>query len=243
MPTTTSPRRPRPTRQELRGQVRAVLADLPLFLTAPLFRRWHLRWGATPCEVEAALPGDELLPQAQFRCTRAITIQAPPTLVWPWLVQVGCLRAGFYSNDLLDNLGHPSARAIVPELQQLEIGQWVPMSPKAPSDVTAFRVAEFEVNQWLLWRKPDSAWVWKLTDTGDGTTRLVTRVHAVYQWRHPLTAILGAVLMEFGDFAMMRRMLLGIKERAEALVRPVDPQSLPGPRAPQTFRGRLSRRQ
>ena len=79
--------------QQLGGQVRSVVADLPLFLTSPLFRRWHLRWGATPGEVDAALPGDELLPRAQFRCTRAITIQAPPALVWPWLVQVGCLRA------------------------------------------------------------------------------------------------------------------------------------------------------
>ena len=157
------------------------------------------------------------LVQAQFRCTRAITIQATPALIWPWLVQVGCLRAGFYSNDLLDNLGHPSARTILPELQQLEIGQWMPMSPTAPTDVTAFRVEGFEVNEWLLWRKPDSTWVWKLTDAGDGTTRLVTRAHAVYQWKHPLMATLGVALMECGDFAMMRRMLLGIKERAERL--------------------------
>jgi hypothetical protein len=157
----TPPRAPRPTRWQLGGQVLAVVADLPLFLTAPLFRRWHLRWGATPDEVEAALPGDELLPSPQFRCTRAITIQAPPSLVWPWLVQVGCLRAGFYSNDLLDNLGHPSARDIVPELQHLEFGQWIPTSPTAPSDVTAFRVEGFELKQWLLWRKPDSTWVWE----------------------------------------------------------------------------------
>lgn len=196
--------------------MRAVLADLPLFVTAPLLRRWHLRWGATPSEVEAALPGDEFLPSPQFCCTRAITIQAPPSRVWPWLVQVGCLRAGFYSNDLLDNLGHPSARDIVPELQHLEVGQWIPMSPTAPTDSTAFRVEGFELNQWLLWRKPDSTWIWQLTDAGDGTTRLVTRVSAVYTWSHPLTALLGVVLMEFGDFAMMRRMLLGITERAEA---------------------------
>ena len=198
-----------------RADPREASTDLPLFLTAPLFRRWHLRWGATPDEVEAALPGDELLPNPQFRCTRAITIQAPPSLVWPWLVQVGCLRAGFYSNDLLDNFGHPSARDIVPELQHLEVGHWVPMSPTAPSDVTAFRVEGFELNQWLLWRKPDSTWVWKLTDAGDGTTRLVTRVRAVHTWSHPLTALLGVILMELGDFAMMRRMLLGIRERAE----------------------------
>ncbi len=114
MTTTAPPRTLQPTRQQLGGQVRQVLADLPLFFTAPLFRRWHLRWGATPGEVEAALPGDEDVRSPQFRCTRAITIQAPPSLVWPWLVQVGCLRAGFYSNDLLDNLGHPSARDIVP---------------------------------------------------------------------------------------------------------------------------------
>jgi hypothetical protein len=80
-------------------------------------------------------------------------------------------------------------------------------------------------------RKPDSTWVWKLTDAGDGTTRLVTRVRVVYTWSHPLTALLGVVLMEFGDFAMMRRMLLGIRETTEALVGGLDPQPLPG-RAP-----------
>jgi hypothetical protein len=132
-------------------------------------------------------------------------------------VQVGCLQAGFYSDDLLDNLGHPSARDIVPDLQQLELGRWIPMSPAAPTEVTAFRVEGFEVNQWLLWRKPDSTWVWRLTDTGHGTTRLVTRVHAGYQWSRPLSALRSVFLMEFGDFAMMRRMLRGIKERAELL--------------------------
>ncbi len=211
MPTTTASR---PTRRQLAAQVRAVVADIPLFLAAPLLRRWHLRWGATDDEVAGALPGDELLPGAQFRCTRAITIQAPPAMVWPWLVQVGCLRAGFYSNDLLDDLGHPSARRLIPELQHLEIGQWVPMSPGTPSDVTAFRVEGYDLNHWLLWRKPDSTWVWELTDGGDGTTRLVTRVHAVHAWNRPATALLGVALMELGDLAMMRRMLLGIREQA-----------------------------
>jgi len=166
--------------------------------------------GITPDEVNAALPGDELLRQAQFRCTRAITIEAPPTLVWPWLVQVGCLRAGFCSNDLLDNLGHPSARVIVPELQHLEVGQWIPMSPTGPSDVTALRVEAFEIDEWLLWRKPDSTWAWRLTDTGHGTTRLVTRVHATYQWNRPLTALPGVALLR------------GIKEGAETLAKHPD---------------------
>jgi hypothetical protein len=211
----TATRSRKPTRGELGREVGSVVADLPLFLTAPLYRRWHLRWGATSQEVAAALPGDDLLPHAQFRCTRAITIDAPPNEVWPWLVQVGCLRGGFYSNDLLDNLGHPSAHELVAELQDLELGQWVPMAPTAPSEVTALQVEGFEVNRWLLWRKPDSTWAWALADLGDGRTRLVTRVHAVYVWRKPLSALLGILLMEFGDFAMMRRMMRGIKARAE----------------------------
>jgi hypothetical protein len=207
---------PNPTAGELLHEVVAVVADLPLFLTAPLYRRWHLRWGATPHELAGYLPGDELVPNAQFRSTRAITIDAPPERVWPWLVQVGCLRAGFYSDDLLDNLGHPSARHVATHLQHLQVGQWVPMSPAAPNQTNAFRVDGFETDQWLLWRKPNSTWVWSLSDIGDGQTRLVSRVHALYQWRRPVTALLGVVLMELGDFAMIRRMLYGIKDRAEA---------------------------
>jgi len=146
-------RRPRPSVRELAGELLAVGADIPRFATAPLYRRWHQRWGATDDEVQAAMPGDELIEDVAYLATRAITIDAPPSAVWPWLVQVGCLRAGYYANDLLDNLGHPSARSILPEYQDLEIGQWVPMSP-TPSDTTAFKVAGFEPNRWLLWHQP-----------------------------------------------------------------------------------------
>jgi hypothetical protein len=91
------------------------------------------------------------------------------------------------------------------------------MSPTTPTDTTAFKVDSYEVDRWLLWRKPDSTWAWTLTALGGGRTRLVTRVHAVYDWTKPASALLAVVLMEFGDFAMMRRMLHGIKKRAEAL--------------------------
>jgi hypothetical protein len=112
----------------------------------------------------------------------------------------------------------PSASTIVAELQHLEIGQWVPMSPSAtPSERTALKVAAFELYEWLLWTKPDSTWVWQLKPSGEHGTRLVTRIHAVYDWKHPLTALLGVVLMEFGDFAMQRRMLRGIKAGAESM--------------------------
>jgi hypothetical protein len=207
-----------PSGRQLVAEIGDVLHDLPAFVSAPLYRRWHQRWGASSAEIAAALPGDAFLPRAQFRSTRAITIDAPPEAVWPWLVQAGCLRAGWYSNDLLDNLAHPSATTIVPALQHLEIGQWVPMAPSpTPSEVTAFKVHSFDVNRWLLWSKPDSTWVWQLTPIGNHGTRLVTRVHASRDWRHPLSALLAVLLMEFGDFAMQRRMLRGIKARAEAL--------------------------
>jgi hypothetical protein len=207
----------RPKQRQIVSELGDVLHDLPAFLTAPLYRRWHLRWGATRGEATASLPGDSLLPRARYRSTRAITIDAPPCAVWPWLVQVGCQRAGFYSNDLLDNLGRPSATTIVPSLQHLEVGQWVPMSPAAtPTERTAFQIHSFKLNEWLLWTKPDSTWAWQLTPTGGGT-RLVTRIHAVYDWRNPPIALLGVLLMEFGDFAMLRRMLRGIKARAESL--------------------------
>jgi hypothetical protein len=204
---------------ELLRQIGSVAADLPRFVTAPLYRSWHLRWGATDAEVAAAMPGDDVLPRAQFNPTRAITIDAPPAAVWPWLVQVGCGRAGFYSNDLLDNFARPSLREIDPDLQRLEIGQWVSMSP-TPSESTAWKVDGFARDEWLLWRKPDSTWSWVLCDLGNGRTRLITRVHVLYNWSRPAYSALGVVLMEFGDFAMTRRMLLGIKERAESHSQP-----------------------
>jgi len=132
-------------------------------ITSPLYRSRHLCWDATAAELVTPLPGDEYLPQAQYRCTRAVTIDAAPDAVWPWLVQVGCGRAGFDSNDLLDNLGRPSARTIVPGLQDLEVGQWVPMAPGEPTLETAFKVDSFDVDRWLRWRKPDSTWVWTLS--------------------------------------------------------------------------------
>jgi hypothetical protein len=206
----------RPTTRQLAVEIWHVMADIPRFATAPVYRHWHQRWGATPEEIAAPMPGDELVDGAQYRATRAITIDAPPDAVWPWLVQVGCLRAGWYSNDLLDNLTHPSAEIIVPQYQDLHVGQWVPMSP-TPSDKTAFKVAAIEPNRLLVWQQPVSSWVWKLTPVGEKGTRLITRLRILYDWDHRLDALLSLLLNEFGDFPMMRRMLLGIKRRAEAV--------------------------
>ena len=204
------------TVREVAQSTADVLLALPRFLTAPLYRRWHLRWGATDAEVKAAMPGDELVPDPSFRATRAITIAAPPEKVWPWIVQLGTGRAGFYSYDLFDNAARPSADRILPQFQHTRVGDWVPMSSKV-NETTAFKFTAFEPNQWLLWAKPHSTWSWTLTPV-DGGTRLITRLKERYAWRSsPGLALLTLILFEFGDFPMMRKLLLGIRRRAERL--------------------------
>jgi hypothetical protein len=191
-----------------------VLVACPRFVTAPLYRRWHLRWGATDTEVISVMPGDELVPHPSFTATRAITISASPKDVWPWIVQIGTGRAGFYSYDLFDNAARPSAERILPQLQDIRVGDWVPMSTKV-NKTTAFKVKAFEPTQWLLWVKPHSTWSWRLTPTEDGGTRLVTRLKEKYDRRSPGLALLTIILFEFGDFPMMRKLLLRMKSRAE----------------------------
>lgn len=173
------------------------------------------------------MPGDGLLPRAQYRSTRAITIGAPPSAVWPWLVQVGCLRAGWYADDLLDNFGVPSARVIVPELQDIRVGQWLPMT-RWPSELTSFVVDGFVEAEWLLWRTPIRTWSWRLIPLPDRRTRLVTRMHTLYDWRRPWTLV-TVLLMELADYPMMRRMLRGVRARAEAgdRIGPWTPDSRP----------------
>jgi hypothetical protein len=193
-----------------------ALSGLPLFATAPLYRHWHLRWGATHDEVHGSMPGEEIVPNPSFNATRAITVDAPPELVWPWIVQMGYRRAGFYTYALLDNAGYDSADRILDEYQPPRIGDWVPMA-KQVNETTAFRVQAFELNRWLLWEKPDSTWAWKLRPLHGGRTRLILRLKQRYAWERPGSAILTLVLLEFGDFPMMRRVLKGIKVRAERM--------------------------
>ena len=204
---------PPPTARQLLRELVDVAAAVPWFLSAPLLRGRHRRWGATDAELAASMPGDDLVPGCQYSATRAITIGAPPGEVWSWLVQTGFGKAGFYSNDLLDNAAHPSADHIIVGLQAPRVGDWVPMFTKV-NDRTAFRVALVEPARHLLWSKPDSTWAWRLTPAGDGT-RLVTRLRMLYRWECPGDALLSLILNEFGDFPMMRRMLLTLKRRAE----------------------------
>jgi hypothetical protein len=109
-----------------------------------LWRPRMLRWGATAVEASESLPGDELTPDPRVQSTRAITIDAPPERVWPWLLQMGIGRAGFYTHDWLERLlfraryveGRHSAVHIHPELQNLKVGDRIYMGSGAYTSVT-----------------------------------------------------------------------------------------------------------
>ncbi len=107
-------------------------------------RPWQLRWGATAAELARAMPGDDDVPAPSFDATRGVTVHAPPAAIYPWIVQIGMTRAGWYSYDLLDNLGRPSARRLLPERQQIYTGQLIPMSPDGKQGVY---VKDFRENE------------------------------------------------------------------------------------------------
>jgi hypothetical protein len=168
---------------------------------------WQHRWGATDEEVHRAMPGDDLIPGAAST-TRAIAIAAPPEQVWPWLVQIGYGRAGWYSYDWIDNDGRRSADRVLPELQDLQVGDQILMIPGMGP-----RVRAIEPHRHLLAGDADGG-TWCLAlRPGDGGTRLVSRWRA----RWPLTPATAfwILLSDPGAFIMERKMLKGIKARAE----------------------------
>lgn len=178
-------------------------------------RPWTMRWGATDDEVARRMQGDDVVRCADFNATRAVTIHARPEDVWPWLVQIGSGRAGWYSYDRIDNGGVPSSAAIVPELQHLAVGDLVPMV--SGKDVGVW-VRELEPNRRMLWWdcKGEYSWEWQLDPIADESTRLVTRLRATYPplWSSKTPYVMLATT---GDIVMIRKCLLGIKVRAEQL--------------------------
>jgi hypothetical protein len=190
----------------------AALGAIPLYLFA--IRPWHLRWGATDDEVQRLMPGDNLTQSPQLDSTRALTIHASPEQIWPWLVQIGRGRAGWYSYDFIDNPGRRSADTILPEYQHLEVGDYVPTGIGR-----GFRVIHLEPPLFLVLElAPGATWAAGLYPVNDSETRLVSRIRVRWNLRDPREAVIAAVV-DPGDFIMMRKMMLGIKRRAETLPR------------------------
>ncbi len=177
-----------------------------------VFRPWQLKWGATSIEIKRPMHGDEIVTKPTFNASRGVTINAIAENIYPWIIQMGVTRAGWYSYDLLDNLAKRSAVVILHEYQNIKIGDIVPMSPDGKQGMV---VKDFNKNEWILWwdNKGDSTWVWGIYPEGESAFRLITRVRVKYRFFS--TAILFNLIIEFFDIWMMRKCMLGIKKRAE----------------------------
>lgn len=193
-----------------------------------LFRPWQLSWGATADEVSRPLPGDDVVPDPTFDASRAITIAARPDQIWPWLLQVGVKRAGWYSYDRLDNFGRRSAREIIPAFQHVAVGDVLGMSPDG---LQGIHILALDLPRSIVWGTlPDTTWLWFLEPRADGTTRLITRIRKRYRWLSPSIAF--SMLIEFADIWMIRKMLLNLRQRAEALARAESGGIAPQPATP-----------
>src|SRR5215207_5380308 len=186
----------------------AILGALLPWAYALVVRPWHLRWGATEEEIGKPLPGDELAPNPAIESTRSITVNAPVEEVWPWLAQIGQDRGGFYSYEWLENLAGcrmRNANSIHPEWQHREVGERVFLHPAIGLEVAAFEPGRAIVLE---------GWgPFVVEPIDEKSTRVIIRSRVPRR----LSVLLYYLLtFEIPHFIMERKMLLGIKERADS---------------------------
>jgi hypothetical protein len=195
----------------------ALLGSVYAFLIRPA----QLHWGATPEELARPMPEDNIVAHPVFDATRVITIHATPETIWPWLVQMGFKRAGFYGYDLIENIGNGSAirsaTTILPAFQHPQIGDPLPISVAA---TLAF--GSINPNSWMVWRSrnrpTDGVFIWELVPADANTTRFISRIRWSYApgiW----FKVLG-MFTEFADHVAVRRILEGVRDRAEGRASP-----------------------
>jgi hypothetical protein len=211
-------------------KILAALSLTVLTLAAYLLwaRPYQLHWGATSEEIARAMPGDELISNPLFLATRAITINGTPEQIWPWLVQIGYGRAGFYGYDIIENAGSPrgihSAESILPEFQNFKVGDPVPIS-----SVAGMQFYAIQPDQYLIWQGIEKVskggFTWALYPLDASHTRLVSRI----RWSHHLSqpGLLALDLFtEFTDHIAVREVLQGVKGRVEGYSKPFVQQNI-----------------
>ena len=207
-------------------------------LVAQMIRLGQLRRGATDADVRRSLPGDDLVPDPKCGYTQAITIKAPVSEVWPWLVQIGYKRAGWYSHDFLHRLvgiagcvddERRSAKRIIPELQDLKVGDVVEIAPGMGYVVAGLKPEQalilhmrVDSGKWQSLASSDplpekylsSSWVWSLEETDEGTSRLIVRVRSDCS-PGLLSSLSTRISNELGRMVMQPKTLRVLKQRAE----------------------------
>ena len=211
---------------EIVESIIAAVAIGLIVVFSPALSRWYRRWGATREEWHHGLPGDEIVPEPRLSSTRAITIAAPTADVWSWVAQLGQGRGGWYSYEKLENLVGckiHNADRILTEHQNPQVGEKIRL---APSGSPYFVVEQIEPGRTLVLgsRNPktdqpdDFSWTFAVRDTGRQSSRLIIRSRNYYE-RGFLNSLLWRVVVEPIQFVMERKMLKGIRKRAEATVR------------------------
>ena len=199
------------------GGVTAALVALGGLASYPVWRHWCLTWGAAPDEAVSALPGDEFIADPGTVSTRAIGIDAPPRCVWPWLAQMGPGRGGVYTYDWIENLlglNVHSVDVVLPEHQHISVGDAQQLGASGPT----LRVAISEPERALVFRSDDGHWSWAFVLQPHGTgTRLISRNRITMPEASCASRAAYRYIMEPGSLVMERKMLIGIKERAERL--------------------------
>ena len=194
-----------------------ALAIAGCILTSPLTRSWYSKWGATSAEVQMALPGDDIVPNPVLQSTRAISIDATADKILPWLVQMGQGRAGLYTYERLENLvgcDMHNADRIIPEYQEIKVGDKVRLVPEG-SDLY-FTVSAIEPGRAMILGgdNPPTTWGFILVPSGGKSTRLIARWRQGYE-PTPGNVIMWRLITDPITFVMERKMLQGIKVRAE----------------------------
>jgi hypothetical protein len=201
----------------MKKRIAAAVLGLTVAGYPVLWRKRCLTWGATSAEVAREMPGDDFQPNAALVSTRAITVDAPPEAIWPWLVQMGPGRGGAYTYDWIENLfglDMHSADEVLPEFQGLKVGDVMALGKKGPR----MRVEVLDPESALVLRSEDEVWVWAFgLYPEEDSTRLVSRNRITDPRRTPVSKAFSMFVMEPGSLVMERKMLLGIKERAEKL--------------------------
>lgn len=182
-----------------------------------MIRPWHMHWGATRHEVEEALPGDELSDTKVFKSTRAITVKAPIEEVWPWLVQMGWKKGGFYSYNWLEDffgMDLHNANSIHEEWQDLDEGDEIWVAPDKYGESAQLQVYSMTPEKsMVLATAVNGGWSFHLRPIDEQTTRLIARFHL--SPRNGWEQLVHYTILEPIHFIMERGMLKGIKKRTE----------------------------
>ena len=194
----------------------SVLIGSALIYWFPVRKKYRY-WGATDAEVKRPMSGDAAVPHPTYATTLAVTVDAPPGDIWPLLVQMGYRRGGLYSYDWLDRLfgflDAPSAERVLPECQRLEVGDVIPVGRGDGFPVHAIEPLRTLV---LGGETGGFQWMWQfgLYPVNERQTRLVSRNLACFS--RTVGSTLFMCVLEPAAFVMTRKMLLGLKRRAEA---------------------------